>query len=86
MLWNAITFLLVVLPIYLVSEVLSPGAVRSIWFLGNLSGKTLLGIPLEDLIWYGLLGFFLGGAYPYLTKSKYIDDERFLVNKLQDSL
>lgn len=72
---SGILFLAVALPIYLLLEKIYPLESASlIYYMGKLTGLIFLGIPIEDLIWYWFLGFFLGGAYPYLTKSKYIDN------------
>lgn len=76
MVLNGILFLVAALPIYLILEKIYPlESANLIYYMDKLTGLTLLRIPIEDLAWYWFLGFFLGGAYPYLTKSKYIDNK-----------
>jgi hypothetical protein len=75
MFWTGNLFLIIAIPIYLITNIAFPGAVQQVWYINNLTGYIFFGIPLEDYIWYWMLGFFLGGAYPYLTKSKYVNVE-----------
>lgn len=72
MFWSGIIFSSLSLPVYIVANILFSNAIHSIWYIKNLTGIMIIGIPIEDVVWYWLLGFFLGGAYPYLTKSSYV--------------
>lgn len=69
---SLITFLIGLL-VYSSLIPFSQGYIQKLWDLKNLSGIFLLGVPIEDLIWYALLGLFLGGGYEYLFKFKLID-------------
>ena len=40
------------IPVYLAVEVVFPGSIAATWDLPHLSGLLLLGIPIEDLLWY----------------------------------
>lgn len=66
MVWSGVLVMLIAIPPYRFSILICPGAIEKLWNIGQISGIMLLGIPLEDLIWYWMLGFILGGAYEYL--------------------
>jgi hypothetical protein len=53
-------------PVYSILVQVSPGWVEHSWIMGNLSGFMLGGVPIEDYVWYFLVGSFLSTAYPYL--------------------
>ena len=60
-------FLLMVISFlaFLIPELITPGWVESAWYLENLSGILLLKVPLEDLIWFFLVGMFIGPLYEF---------------------
>lgn len=65
-------FLLILsLPIYFFLIYLSPTWVESTWMLDKLSGILLLGVPIEDYIWYFLSGAIIGIMYPYFSGKRY---------------
>src|SRR3989339_897182 len=45
---------------------LFPEAASQYWQAGNLSGLVLAGIPLEELLWAGVVGFAIGPLYEYM--------------------
>jgi hypothetical protein len=51
------------IPVYIILEYLSPKFVNKTWLIGNLTGITIAGIPIEDLIYYFTLGCLLGTFY-----------------------
>jgi ribose transport system permease protein len=57
---------LAALPIYWLMEGLLPGFIAASWYLDRLSGVLLLGIPLEDLVWYLYTAALWGVYYKYL--------------------
>ena len=73
MFWNSFIMAIVALPVYILMNFFSPGVVRLFWDFSGLSGILFLGIPVEDLLWYAMLGFFLGGAYEFLFDFKLIN-------------
>ncbi len=68
---SGIAMVFLSLPIYLIMIFLSPGWVETAWTLENLSGILALGIPVEDYIWYFLVGAFISILYPYFKKEYY---------------
>lgn len=44
----------------------SPGWIEQTWFFSKLSGLMWLGIPVEDLAYYFLYGFFIGPLYEFI--------------------
>lgn len=65
-LWSALLMVLIALPIYWIGLVVAPDAIDAFWNFSQITGIRLLGIPLEDIVWYALLGFFMGGIFEYL--------------------
>lgn len=59
------------LPIYLIMIFVSPGWIEHTWMLEKLSGKFLLGIPVEDYVWYFLVGAMISILYPFYSGEKY---------------
>ncbi len=64
-LFNAILMVLVVLPIYYLAMVLSPGYIETHWLHATLSGIRFTGIPIEELVFYSLFGFIVAPYYEY---------------------
>jgi hypothetical protein len=62
---------LISLPVYLLVIKLSPGWVEDAWLMNNLSGILVLGIPIEDLVWYFLAGAFISVIHPYYKNLHY---------------
>jgi hypothetical protein len=46
-------------------RVLLPGYIASTWYLERLSGIDLLGIPVEDVVWYLYTAAFLGTYFKF---------------------
>lgn len=61
---------------YIVPELMSPGWIRYNWFMQNLSGITILTIPIEDLIWFFLTGAFIGPLWEYWQQQKLVNIKR----------
>jgi len=62
---SGILMAIVSLPSYYVIIWLFPGFIHKAWMFQYLSGITLTGIPVEDLIFYFLFGFVIGPLYEY---------------------
>ena len=56
-----------------IPELITPEWINTHWFLENLSGITILKVPLEDLIWSFLAGAFIGPLYEYWQEGKLIN-------------
>jgi len=65
MTWSALLMTTISLPAYWLAYFF-PGVIDNTWNFVNISGFMLIGVPVEDIIWYALLGFLLGGAYEFL--------------------
>lgn len=70
-LMSGAVMVLISLPIYLLMIFISPGWVEHTWMLDKLSGVLLLGIPVEDFVWYFLVGGMVSIIYPYYSEEKY---------------
>jgi hypothetical protein len=55
------------IPVYLAIEFAFPGAIAATWDLPHLSGVLLLGIPIEDLLWYLYTAALWGTYYKFAT-------------------
>jgi len=60
------------LPSYWIPELISPGWIASAWYLDKISGIFVLGVPLEDLIWWFLAGAFTGPIYEYWQERRLV--------------
>lgn len=60
------------IPIYLFLIFVYPGFVANTWYLSKLSGILLIGIPLEDIIFYSLGGMYASAVlfYPIIQTKK----------------
>lgn len=47
---------------------LAPDAANVYWQAENLSGINLAGVPIEELIWAGVVGFAIGPLYEYMRE------------------
>ncbi len=59
--------LLALLPYWFVLEFLNPNWFAEEWYLENLSGLWVLGLPVEEVAWY----FYSGAAFSALWKCRY---------------
>jgi len=67
---SGIFLVLVSLFAFIIPEFFAPGWVESAWHFENLTGIVLFKAPLEDLLWFFLVGCFFGPLYEYWTDSK----------------
>ncbi len=72
MLWSALLMVVITVPIYLILEFVLPGSIQKLWYFSKLTGITFLKIPIEDMLFYLLLGFAMGGLYEYIFDLKLI--------------
>lgn len=57
---------LVSMPFYWIAILLDPNIISNTWFLHELSGKLILGIPIEDLVWLYFTGLLIGPLYEFV--------------------
>lgn len=55
---------IIMMPVYWILIALSPGWIQATW-IGRLSGLFIFGIPIEDVVFYMLLGFLIGPLYEF---------------------
>ena len=55
--------MLATLPAYFLVMIVSPGWIERTWLFENLTGELFIGIPIEDVIFYFLMGFLVGPMY-----------------------
>lgn len=55
---------------FLVPEFITPGCIRALWYVDNLSGIFLFKAPVEDLIWFFLVGALIGPLWEYWQEAK----------------
>lgn len=53
---------------YKILFIIYPNLINDWWLLGNISGILLLGIPLEEIIWFFLFGLSCGPIYNFWTE------------------
>ncbi len=53
---------------YSIMLAIYPRIISDWWYLQNLSGVLFLGIPLEEIIWFGLFGLFFGPMAEFWKK------------------
>jgi len=63
---NGILISVFFLPIYLLAIYINPQFISNEWFLNQLSGITLLTIPIEEFIWYFFTGLGISGLQEML--------------------
>lgn len=79
--WTAFLMVLISLPVYLLGNVTSPGVIEAFWKLPGLATQKIVGVPVGDIVWYALLGFFLGGIIEYAFGYALVD-EKFTSDQL----
>lgn len=57
---SGLFMMIISIPVYLICEYVSPGCIQRMWQFKYLSGILVLGIPIEDLIFYFQFGLFIG--------------------------
>jgi hypothetical protein len=67
---------LLAIPVYLVMELLFPGLVAATWDLPRLSGVLVLGIPVEDLLWYVYTAGLWSSYYKFAAGLQVLAPER----------
>ena len=74
--------LTVTLPIYMIGNLLSPNIIEALWNIRPL-GAVYAGVPVEDAIWYFLVGAFFLAGYAFVSHRKFIPVERGLFSDIR---
>ena len=76
MLRSAVLAIIISIPAYLVFVLLSPGSIAAFWNFSQITGYKIIGIPIEDIIWFALAGFLMGGIVEYGFDHRLVDEKR----------
>lgn len=80
LIWNSIVsgFLLMMISFtfYLIPELFNPGWLATAWNFEILSGITILGVVVEDLVWFFMIGMLIGPLYGYSQEAKLIKNKK----------
>ena len=60
------------LPAFIIPELVTPGWIKSAWSLNNFSEAIILKAPLEDIIWFLLIGAYTGALYKFWRDAKLV--------------
>ena len=61
---------------YIIPELITPGWINSAWKFDMISGISILKVPIEDIIWFLLVGAFIGPLYEFLQEGKLINKKK----------
>lgn len=70
-LMSGIFVMMISLPVYYILLRINPTWISNEWLAENLSGIKMIGVPIEDVVWYLLIGISLGVVYPYIKNIYY---------------
>ncbi len=68
---NSVLMIIIVLPFYFTVNILFPNAVANIYQFKTLSNILIIGIPIEELIFYALFGFVTPAYFRYWKGLEY---------------
>ena len=60
---------------FIVPESIAPGWVANSWHWANLSGITIFKAPVEDIIWFFIVGLFIGPLYEFWQEAKLVKNK-----------
>jgi hypothetical protein len=58
---------------YIIPEVITPGWITSAWNFNTISGIKFLKVPIEDIIWFFMVGLLIGPLYEYWKDKKLVN-------------
>jgi hypothetical protein len=65
--------LIIAIIIYQILNIITPGFFNEFWLFKNVGHIFLVGIPLEEIIWFFLAGAYMGPLYEYWKEGKLIN-------------
>lgn len=72
-LFTAILSLIIMVPVFIFVELITPGVVQEFWLFENVPNLVLLWVPIDDLIFYMIAGAFIGPLYEYWQEGRLIN-------------
>jgi hypothetical protein len=76
MVWSAFLMPVISIPAYFVFVFLSPGSIDTFWNFSQITGYKLIGIPVEDVLWFALAGFLMGGIVEFGFDFRLVDEKK----------
>ncbi len=70
--FGGLAMVLVTLPVYRFGIVFFPGVIEEFWFMQNLTGIMIWGIPIEELVFYFAAGALAAPLYEFLFEKKLV--------------
>lgn len=67
---SGLLMMLISIPAYIIPDLVSPNLLNNSWYYHLLSGIRIIGIPIEDLIFYILFGIWIGPLYELYYSKK----------------
>lgn len=64
-LFSGIAIVIIFMPVYWFADFISPGIIEKTWLFKNLSGLRITGVPVEDIVFYFLVGSVEGSFYKF---------------------
>ena len=73
---SGLATLIISIIVYYFLDFITPGFFDKFWFFENIGHIFVIGIPLEEIIWFFLAGAFIGPLYEYWKEGKLINMKR----------
>jgi hypothetical protein len=71
--YSGILALVIVIPVFAFVEFLFPGAIRDAWLFENVPEIIIFYVPIDDFIYYLVVGAFIGPLYEYWQEAKLVN-------------
>jgi preprotein translocase subunit SecE len=71
---SLITGLLLVIAtsiVYSLLNLFTPGWIQAFWYFKNIPNIVIFNVPLDDIIWYFLIGLLIGPLYEFWKEERY---------------
>jgi len=72
-LFSGLLTLIIAVFVYQILNLMTPGWIDSFWYFKFIGKIIILGLPLEEIIWFFLAGAFIGPLYEYWKEGKLIN-------------
>jgi hypothetical protein len=77
LLWSALLMVMISLPIYFLWQAATPGIIGEFWNMSQMTQIEIFNVSFlfEDIIWFALVGFVMGGFVEYAFGYKLVDEK-----------
>ena len=69
---SGILSVIIMVPVFLFTEFITPGVVLEFWLFKNVAPIIILGVPIDDFLFYLFTGMFIGPLYEYWHESRLV--------------